>query len=93
MPNVIMEGMASGCAILATDVGAVSLMAGNDNGILISTDELSKLGKHLQSAIEADEKKVKLWRETSVQKVRNNFLWQQIAKRHLENFQNLIKKS
>ncbi len=41
MPNVILEGMARGLAVIATDVGAVSKMVGDENGILIaSTDQL-----------------------------------------------------
>lgn len=35
MPNVIMEGMARGLAIIATDVGAVSTLVDDENGILL----------------------------------------------------------
>jgi glycosyltransferase involved in cell wall biosynthesis len=35
MPNVIMEGMARGLAVVATDVGAVNAVTGNNNGVLI----------------------------------------------------------
>lgn len=35
MPNVILEGMASGLAIIATDVGAVNCMTNGENGILL----------------------------------------------------------
>ena len=35
MPNVIMEGMARGLAILATDVGAVNALVNEDNGVLL----------------------------------------------------------
>jgi glycosyltransferase involved in cell wall biosynthesis len=37
MPNVILEAMAAGLAILATDVGAVSLLVTPANGILLAT--------------------------------------------------------
>jgi glycosyltransferase involved in cell wall biosynthesis len=32
MPNVIMEGMARGLAVLTTDVGAISSVVNQDNG-------------------------------------------------------------
>ncbi len=37
MPTVILEAMACHCAIIATDVGAVSLQVSHDNGWLIPT--------------------------------------------------------
>ena len=36
MPNVILEGMATGNAIIATDIGAVNQLVNRDNGWLIS---------------------------------------------------------
>lgn len=42
MPNVIMEGMARGLAIIATNVGATSRMVSKENGWLISPDNLEK---------------------------------------------------
>ena len=35
MPNVILEAMARGCAIIATNVGAVNLLVSTQNGILL----------------------------------------------------------
>ena len=37
MPNVIMEAMARGLAVIASDVGAVAEMVSGENGILIQT--------------------------------------------------------
>ena len=37
MPNVVMEGMARGLAILATDVGAVKALVNEDNGVLLES--------------------------------------------------------
>ena len=36
MPNVILEAMARGCAIIATNVGAVNLLVSTQNGILLN---------------------------------------------------------
>ena len=45
MPNVILEAMSRGLAIIATDVGAISEMVNDENGILMadnSPDHISK---------------------------------------------------
>ena len=43
MPNVIMEAMSRGLAIIATDVGAVSKLVDEENGWLINPRGLEKL--------------------------------------------------
>ena len=39
MPNVILEAMARGLAIIATDVGAISEMVDSTNGILMANNK------------------------------------------------------
>ena len=53
MPNVIMEGMARGLAIIATDVGAVSLLVNGSNGFLLGGVDIET---ELLSALEALDK-------------------------------------
>ncbi|MES2133078.1 MAG: glycosyltransferase family 4 protein [Bacteroidota bacterium] len=49
-PNVILEGMASGLAIIATDVGAVSAMVSAKNGWLIEPGNKEELEKIIKEA-------------------------------------------
>jgi len=42
-PNVIIEGMALGCGIIATDVGAIPDMLGENRGVLISPRNADQL--------------------------------------------------
>ena len=52
MPTVILEAMASGCAIIATDVGAVGTMVDQENGWLISNINLeSEIEKAMTNSI------------------------------------------
>ena len=53
MPNVIMESMSRGLAIIATDVGATSILVSEKNGWLIPPFNKSALSKALLSASEA----------------------------------------
>lgn len=91
MPNVILEGMASGCAIIATDVGAVSLMAGSDNGLLFNPESLPELASVLKNALECSEETLHKWKMNSVLKVKENFLWDHIAEQHLRAFETIIQ--
>ena len=42
MHTAILEDMACGCAIIATDVGAVKTMVSNENGWLIDSNNIKK---------------------------------------------------
>lgn len=55
MPTVVIEAMARGLAVIATDVGATSAWVGDDNGILLPTPN----ARGLRAAIE------RLWRMPS----------------------------
>jgi glycosyltransferase involved in cell wall biosynthesis len=92
MPNVIMEGMASGCAVIATDVGAVSLMVSSDNGILIKAQDSEALINSLKTAIKSDDANLLTWKRNSIGKVKEKFLWRNIALTHIDNFVKLIDK-
>lgn len=75
MPNVIMEAMASGLAVIATNVGAVNLMVSEKNGWLIESPHIEKIKQALLSAISASENDLQLMKENSVMKIKENFLW------------------
>lgn len=93
MPNVIMEGMASGLAIIASNVGAVNLLVDNRNGYLLELSELNDL-HHIISkfnALKAEE--LSNMKKNSVEKIKEQFLWSYIAKLHFDFFTSAIAKS
>lgn len=75
-PNVILEAMAAGLAIIATDVGAVSSLVGSDNGVLIEP--------HNQAALEQaitkmqQEPGLQAMKARSLQKIQSTFNWDHI---------------
>lgn len=75
-PNVILEAMAAGLAIIATDVGAVSSLVGSDNGVLIEPHNQASL----EQAIIAmqNETGLQSMKQSSLQKIRHSFNWDQI---------------
>ncbi|HTA81412.1 MAG TPA: glycosyltransferase family 4 protein [Bacteroidia bacterium] len=73
MPVTIMEAMAQGLAIIATDVGAVSTMVNDDNGWLISSPEPTVIAEAMANAIQQKEE-LQSKKESSLKKVKDNFL-------------------
>ena len=78
MPNVIMEGMARGLAVLATDVGAVSEQVGPENGWLVKPGDTEDLKSSLINIVECSASALISKRNASLQKVKDKFTWEQV---------------
>jgi glycosyltransferase involved in cell wall biosynthesis len=81
-PNVILEGMASGLAIIATNVGAVAAMVNEENGWLIEPANSRQLETALKDAITSTDLTSK--KEASLKSVKDTFNWDIISKRLIE---------
>ena len=92
MPNVILEAMASGLAIIATDVGAISEMIDEKNGWLISPNDKPGLKKAIDNACNAKTDILTYKKRNSVRKVIDNFTWDIIADKTFNALSNLIKE-
>lgn len=93
MPNVILEAMARGNAIIASDVGAVSLLVESSNGILISPGNHKELQNAIYTAIHASVDKIHQMKENSRIKIKNEFTSNFIAKYLIEKLKNTIKNN
>lgn len=81
MPTVILEAMASGCAIIATDVGAVSEQVDATNGYLITPGNTSALKSAMTTALNLPNDQLTAMKKASIQIVNEKFLWGEVAKR------------
>ena len=88
MPNVILEAMSRGLAIMATDVGAVRLLVSEDNGILLNNSNEILIRKAISKIILMDKKLILNMKENSIQIIKENFLWQNI----IYKFLNILSK-
>lgn len=79
MPNVVLEAMAAGCAVIATDTGATGLMVQNDNGWLIPPADTDALERVMREAMSINPDHLNRMKEISLLRVRSNFTWDKIA--------------
>ncbi|MBK6526470.1 MAG: glycosyltransferase family 4 protein [Crocinitomicaceae bacterium] len=85
MPTVILEAMARGLAIIGTDVGAVSRMI-DGNGILLTKPDEEKIAGAIQKVIEMNLNDMNLWKQKSLQLVRDKFLWSKVVEAKIKDF-------
>ena len=87
MPTVILESMACRCAVVATDVGAISDMVDESNGWIISMPIKAGL-KNVWNTIISDKSKIEEKKKQSIKKV-INFSWGKITQNTFEVFQDI----
>lgn len=93
MPNVILEGMALKCAVIATDVGAISNMVDHTNGWLLQPGNRYELIEALTNAIELTKFELEKKQNMSYLKVRNNFTWEKVIMKYINFFNDALLKN
>jgi glycosyltransferase involved in cell wall biosynthesis len=78
MPNVIMEGMARGLAVLATDVGAVPVVVSEANGWLLPPRNMAVLKQTMEAICALSSADLQAKRRASLIKIKE-FYWENIA--------------
>jgi glycosyltransferase involved in cell wall biosynthesis len=91
MPNVIMEGMARGLAVLATDVGAVPVVVSEANGWLLAPRDKVALKQTIEAICSFGSADIQLKRLASLAKIKE-FYWENIAKKTAEVTKVLLDK-
>ena len=81
-PNVILEAMACGLAVISTDVGAISAMVGKNNGWLIKPADQTALYDAMIDAIETTHLLSK--KEASLLQVNVTFNWDVISQKTID---------
>ena len=78
MPSVILEAMASGCAVVATDVGAVAELTDPSTGWLIPAGDIPALEEAIRAALEFPEDQLQRMKKTAVRKVEAEYCWDHV---------------
>ncbi|HRP33257.1 MAG TPA: glycosyltransferase family 4 protein [Agriterribacter sp.] len=90
MPNVILEGMANGCAVIATDVGAVSLLVNKDTGWLIPAADDKALEEAITGAINCSDEALIQKKRSAYQWIAGKFLWPDVSQKLIGAIENKL---
>ena len=83
MPTVILEAMACGSAIIATNVGANCTIVSKANGWLIEDDIRKGLKLSMINAMSLSRDKHLALKRKSLEIVSNNFVWDKVVLNYL----------
>lgn len=92
MPTVILEGMASGLAIIGTNVGAVERQI-QGNGILLEKPDVVALKKALDHIISTPTEILAAYKRKSLELIEKHFLWERVVEQKIMDFEKCIKAS
>lgn len=84
MPNVILEAMSRGLAVIATSVGAVPRMVSDKNGILIEPRNAKMLEKAIGRLAIAETDDLRILQRESLKIVEASFLWDKVGRQTIE---------
>ena len=79
MPNVILEGMSRGLAVIATNVGAVRALVNSNNGYLIESLNENQLRSAIEKAVASGRQDAFEKGSKAIQMLNDNFKWDKIA--------------
>ncbi len=84
MPNVILEAMSNGLSVIATDVGATSVLVNQNTGWLLAQSNAVLIKKSLLDVISTDSKFLDQKKTRALNLIREKFTWEQLIPQLLE---------
>ncbi len=90
MPTVILEAMASGLAVIATNVGAVGDLVSSENGWIIPPGQMDALYKAMVEAITLKRESLERKMAASYAKVKQKYLWHRVAENTISEIESVL---
>lgn len=87
MPTVILEGMARGLAVIGTDVGAVSELVSENNGVLIHPGDTKALSEAVLKMRMLNETDLQLMSEHSMRVFQSSHVWDRVVELTLKDLE------
>lgn len=79
MPNVILEAMANGLAVIATDTGATNVLVNEKTGWLLSNSEPSKIKMTLDEVMHSDVSRITAKKEAALDLISRHYTWENLV--------------
>ncbi len=92
MPTVILEAMASGLSVIASNVGAVAEEIDITNGLLISPGNSIALKQAIIYMINLPERELLNMKNSSIEKIQKSFIWDKIILKTITEIENYLLK-
>lgn len=83
LPNVILEAMANGLAVIATDVGATGVLVNHENGILLDDSQPTSIVTAMNRMLDLSPSEIEKKRSSSLTKIKREFTWEILVKKLL----------
>lgn len=90
MPTVILEAMASGLAVIATNVGAIGDLVSEENGWIIPAGEQEALQQAMVEAITGADAALASKMTASYNRVRETYLWPQVVDKTISEIKSVV---
>lgn len=84
MPNVILEAMANGLAVLATDTGATRLLVNEQTGYLLPNAHPEELAKQLLQFLNTSPQLIHQKKQNALEKIKAQFMWETLITQLIE---------
>jgi glycosyltransferase involved in cell wall biosynthesis len=84
MPNVILEAMANGLAIAATDVGATNILVNDKTGWLMSSSSINEIKKTIFNIIKSSPGQVEAKKRAALELIREKFVWEKLVRQLIQ---------
>jgi glycosyltransferase involved in cell wall biosynthesis len=78
MPNVILEAMANGLTVIATDVGAVNVLVNNKTGYLITNSNSVEILHAIETVCNSTNTDLKEKKQNALNYIKESFVWEKL---------------
>ena len=79
MPNVILEAMANGLAVVATDVGATNVLVNKDTGWLLASSDPQEIKATIASILVLRPAEIDAKKQNALDLIRRDFTWERLG--------------
>lgn len=91
MPNVILEAMANGLAVIATDVGATNVLVSQETGWLLNSSDPAEIEQAIRSVLASGPAVIGRKKQNALDLIRKDFTWEQLGQKLVKQLERIIK--